>query len=313
MLRSSVVSVVVACLALTGCKKEAAKSRAKQAAEATDFWPEAPMPTSKTGTKTFRYNAPNVGAYTILAEGGTTQKSLPLKFDMRLDVDFRAGEKPNERNAHMKLLTLSMDAAGKELKMRVDDQQFYFKEGAEETTLKRGEPAPFDVAELTEKPITVVTFGEDNTVKLRAHPDHPFETFGGGAGDMLDSALLLFPDLPTGAIAPGHKWKVTRNTPVGATEARVDVSYDFEYVGDGACPTGKTTCSLFAFTASTPGVDAVTDEGRKVHAAYGFAGKVFFDYEKGVVDESRVRADIDAKTEGISLEIGATYIIKPVR
>jgi hypothetical protein len=128
---------------------------------------------------------------------------------------------------------------------------------------------------------------------------------------MLDSGLVLFPDLPTGAIAPGYQWSVTRNSPVGSTGARADITYDFKYVGDGACPSGGGTCSLLTFSSSTPGVDVTTHEGRKVRATYGFAGKVFFNDDRGAIDESRVRAVIDSEVNGMKMPITATYRIEP--
>jgi hypothetical protein len=128
---------------------------------------------------------------------------------------------------------------------------------------------------------------------------------------MLDDALVLLPDLPQGPVAPGHKWSVTHDTTIGASTSKTQVKYDFVYVGDGPCPSGGPACSLFTFSASSPGVDLTTDQGVKAHASYGFAGKVYFDTTKGIVDESRSRADMDITVQGMDMEIGAIYLIKP--
>jgi hypothetical protein len=127
--------------------------------------------------------------------------------------------------------------------------------------------------------------------------------------EMLDSALVLFPDLPTQPISAGHKWSVTRNTPLGATQGRVDVTYGFEYVGDGACPSGAPSCSLFTFTAGSKDVE-VTNEGVDMQVTYGFAGKVYFDNERNIVDESRSRANMDMKVQGRNMQVEANYMIK---
>lgn len=295
-------------LVLIACKSDP-KARAKETAEADDFWPEAPKPTVTTGTRTFQYQPANVGRYKMVAEGGSTG-SIPLKFNMSLDLDFRPGPTATERNAHLASMDMTMKAGPANMVMRINAEEFYFKERDEETRVRRGEESAIDVAALTEKPLSIVTFEPAHTFRVRANPEHPLEQLG-GAGDMLDSGLVLFPDLPQGSVSPGHKWSVTRNSPVGSTNARVDIKYDFQYVGDGACPSGAKTCSLLSFSAATPGVDAVTDEGRKVHAVYGFAGKVFFNYERGAIDESRVRAVIDTETSGMKLPIAATYTIEP--
>jgi hypothetical protein len=301
--------ILLLALAVLGCKSDP-KTRAKETADAEDFWPDAPKPTIKTGTHTFRYQPANIGAYSMAADGGSTG-SMPLTFTFNLGLDFRPGPSPTERNAHITAMDLTMKAGPANIVMRINHDEFYFKENAEETRVRRGEEGPLDVAAMTDLPISVVTFDPSaNTFRVRANPEHPLEKLG-GAGDMLDSGLVLFPDLPPGPVAPGHRWSVTRNTPVGSSKARVDVKYDFQYVGDGACPSGAATCSLLTFTASTPGVDVVTDEGRNVHAVYGFAGKVFFNHDRGAIDESRVRAVIDTETAGMKLPLVATYKITP--
>lgn len=294
------------------CKDKAAE-RAAQTASASKFWPEAPKPTSKQGTRTFAYKPENITGYTLTATGG----SLPggkvrLDYSMMLALDFRAGKAANERDAHIAKLELAMDADGEKMKMRLDGEAMTITSGKEPPVeMKRGDSGPFDVGGMTDKPFTTLVFTAQNGVDIRSIEDHPFNTLG-GTGDMLDNALVLFPDLPTQAVAPGHKWSVTRNTPVGATGSRVDITYNFEYLGDGACPSGAPACSLLAFTAASQDAD-VTSEGLKMRMSYGFAGKVFFDTERGIVDESRVRMDLDARAQGVDMKIGGTFIVKPTR
>ncbi|HEY5922530.1 MAG TPA: hypothetical protein VIV11_12700 [Kofleriaceae bacterium] len=308
--------LTITCVALVcaiSCKSEPAKTRAKKAADAKEFWPDAPKPTIKTGTRTFRYNPANLGPYHMFADGGSTDSPIAITFKMILDLDFRAADAPTERNVHMTMLDMWMKAGPAKMVMRVNSNEFYFEQGEEKTSIKLGDKdSPFDVAELTTRPLSIFTFDADGTVRVRANPDHPFETVGGGgAEDMLESALVLFPNLPPAPIAPGHRWTVMHNTQLGTSQTRVDVEYAYEYVGDGACPSGTGTCSLLSFTASSPGVDATTETGIKVNAAYGFAGKVFFSHDRGIIDESRVRADIDIKSDQLSMQLGVTYSVKP--
>jgi hypothetical protein len=297
-------------LGLSACKDKPTE-RAAKATNAKDFWPEAPKPTKTTGTRTFAYKPENIEGYTMTAGGGTPAGAkVPLKFDMTLDLAFKAADAPNERNAFIKKLSLDMNAAGQGMKMLLDGDVMKIDAEGEQTTLKRGEPGPFDVGAMTDKAFTTVVFEPTGAVKVRTITDHPFNQLG---GDMLDEALVLLPDLPQGAVAPGHKWSVTHDTTIGGTGTRTKVTYDFVYVGDGACPGGGPACSLFTFSATSPGVDMTTDQGMKVHASYGFAGKVYFDNDRGIVDESRSRADMDVKVQGMDMEIGAIYLIKPVR
>lgn len=296
-------------VSLSACKDKPTE-RAAKATAAKDFWPEAPKPTKTTGTRTFAYKAENIAGYTMTASGGTPKDAkVPLDFSMTLDLTFKAADAPNERNAFIKKLSLDMNAAGQKMNMLLDGDVMKVDAEGQQTTLRRGEPGPFDVGAMTDQAFTTVVFEPTGAVKVRTITDHPFNQLG---GDMLDEALVLLPDLPQGAVAPGHKWSVTHDTTIGGTGSRTKVTYDFVYVGDGACPSGGTACSLFTFSASSPGVDATTDQGIKVHASYGFAGKVYFDTERGIVDESRSRADMDVKVQGMDMEIGAVYLIKPV-
>ena len=162
---------------------------------------------------------------------------------------------------------------------------------------------------MTDKPFTTIVFTEANRIEVQSVADHPFNSLG-GTGDMLDSGLILFPDLPTEAIAPGHTWTVTRNTPVGSTGARTDVTYDFVYLGDGACPSGAASCAHLTFAASSSEMD-IASEGGRVKGTYGFAGKVFFDTVLGTIDESRVHMNLDVKAAGVALTVSGTFALRP--
>jgi hypothetical protein len=305
-----VLSLPALLLALPACKDKPTE-RAAKATAATDFWPEAPKPAKTTGTRTFAYKAENIAGYTMTASGGTPKDSkVPLDFFMTFELAFKAASAPNERNAFIKKLSLAMNAAGQKMNMLLDGDVMKVDTDGQTTTLRRGEEGPIDVGAMTDMPFTTVVFEPAGTVKVRTITEHPFNQIG---GNMLDDALVLLPDLPQGAVAAGHTWSVVHDTSIGGTGTRTKVTYDFVYVGDGACPSGGTACSLFTFSATSPGVDTTSDQGMKVHASYGFAGKVYFDTERGIVDESRSRADMDVKVQGMDMQIAAVYLIKPVR
>jgi hypothetical protein len=308
MLRTSALSLVLLASITAACKDKPAE-RARENAASKDFWPEAPKPTTTTASHAFAYKPENITAYTMTAKGGTQPGSkVPLNFDMSLDLKFAEANVPSERNAFIKKLALDMNAAGQRMNMLLDNDVMKVDMQGETTTLRRGEPGPFDVGAMTDKAFSTVIFQSDGAVRMRTLADHPFNQLG---GNMLDEAMVLLPDLPSGEVKAGHKWTVTHDTTIGATNTKTKVTYDFVYVGDGACPSGRTTCSLFTFSATSPGVDLITDNGMKARASYGFAGKVYFDTERGIVDESRSRADIDVTVQGIDMEIGAVYLIKP--
>ena len=307
IVRGMVLGLVV--LASGGCK-DSAKKRATEAVQAPAFWPEAPKPTKPVGTRTFAYKPENISGFSMTATGGTPAASeAKLDFTMTLDIRLGAGKTPRERDASIEKLELTANMMSQRMTMRLDKDEMFVEQNGDPVRIKRGDDGPIDVAGMTDKPFTSFVFDEKNEVHMRAIADHPLNTLG-GAGDMLDSALLLYPDLPTQPVAAGYKWTVKRRTPVGATGSHVDVTYDYEYSGDSACPSGAATCSLFTFSAASKDV-AVQSEGVAMTASYGFAGKVFFDHDRGTVDESRVRMNLDAKAQGMNLPIAATFIVKP--
>jgi threonine dehydrogenase-like Zn-dependent dehydrogenase len=67
---------------------------------------------------------------------------------------------------------------------------------------------------MTDKAFSTVIFEPSGAVRMRTLPDHPFNDIG---GNMLDEAMVLLPDLPQGNVAAGHKWSVTHDTTIGAT------------------------------------------------------------------------------------------------
>ena len=292
--------------------KESAKERATRAVSGGNFWPEAPKPTKPEGPRAFAYKPENLTGFTLVGDGGTPAGSeANLDFKMTMNIALAPGKTPRERDASIENLDMTMNVMSQKIVMRLDRDEMFVEQNGDPVHLKRGEDGPLDVAGMTDKPFTTFRFSDANEVRLQAIEGHPLNELG-GTGDMLDNALLLFPDLPQGPVSVGHKWTVKRKTPVGGTNAFVDVTYDYEYAGDSACPSGKPACSLFTFSAASSDVD-VTSEGIAMRASYGFAGKVFFDHERGGVDESRVRMDLDAtaKQQGVKLKIAATFVIKP--
>lgn len=294
---------------MTGCK-ESPKKRAETAAAASDFWPTAPTPTSKTGTRTFRYNPESMKGYVLTATGGTPKSSpAALDYTFLLDLSFGPSATPHGRDVKIKKLELSMTGA-QDMTLKLDGQELVISEKQNPPVrMKRDDGGPLDVGGMTDKHFTTIVFTEANRIEIQSVADHPFNSLG-GTGDMLDNGLILFPDLPTSAIAPGHTWTVTRNTPVGSTGARVDVKYDFVYLGDGACPSGAASCAHLTFTASSNEMDIPSEAGR-VKGTYGFAGKVFFDTALGTIDESRVHMDLDVKAAGVALTISGTFGLRP--
>ena len=295
-------------LLLVGCKKNAVE-RAENVANADSFWPEAPAVTAKPTSRALRYNPDNITAYTMTADGGTPAGTgVRVEFKMTLALAFQRGATPRARDARMTKLELTVNGPGERMAMKLDhDAMTVEQAGKGSVTYKRGDASAVDVAAMTDKPFTTLVFGDDNTVKVHSIVEHPFTQIG---GDMLDDALVLFPDLPAQAVAPGYQWSATRDTKMGGGGARANVNYHFEYLGDGACPSGAKSCAQLSLTASLKDVEVVND-GVTAKVTFGMAGKVFLDTERGALDESRVHMVIDLAAGSVKLPIGATYSVKP--
>lgn len=295
-------------LACGACKKDDAATRSKKGASAAEFWPEAPKPTSKTGQRTLAYTPDNIRGYAIdIDVGSAPGADLQVSAKMGMKFAFQPGGTPRARAAVLRDLHAKATAAGQQVEMRLDGDELYLKQGADETRIKRDEPGPLSVADLVDKPFTTLTFTEKSTVEMEPSKDHPFTALG---GDMLDTAMVLFPNLPAGQISPGHTWSMTRNVPIGNNLGRVDVTYQFEYVGDGACPSGGPSCAHLAFTAASSDATVYT-QGLDVKVSYGFAGKVYLDTTKGIIDESRGRMDMDVKADKMKVPMTGMFTVKP--
>jgi hypothetical protein len=238
--------------------------------------------------------------------GTTPGAAAKITAKMTLLLGFKEAATPTARDAYVQKLDLDMDAAGHTIKMKLDNDQLTIADNGEPMTIKRGEAGPLDVAGMLDTPFTSIDLSH-NKIEVRTNAANPFTALG---GDMLDDAMMLFPDLPEEPIQPGHTWKVVRRVPVGAGLGKAEITYDFRYDGDGACPSGAKACADLSFTAASKDVSVVT-EGVTVKATYGFAGKVYLDTGRGIVDESRVRMDMDVKAQGQSLPMGGTFVIKP--
>src|SRR5688572_4074491 len=179
--------LLIAVVVVAGCKDKAPKERSQQQTKRNDFWPEAPQPTSKTGTRTFRYQPAEMTGYRIVAEGGTPAGAkIKLDFKMTLDLELGPGAAPNERAVKMKLVELTTNTPAENMKMKLDDKGMVIESGGETTRLERDDPAsPFDIKGMTDKPFTTLVFEDNRRMESRVIPDHPFVALD--TGDMLDS------------------------------------------------------------------------------------------------------------------------------
>jgi len=293
-----------------GSCKEDGKKRSKSTAKSSSFWPDAPRPAATGGPRAFKYNPDSIKGYEISVDvEAAPDSAVSFTGTMKLALDFQAGKNPRSRDARIHKLDLEVYAPGRSLDMHLDDQEFTLRDGVHSPiTRKRGDGGPLDVAAMMDKPCTTLTFTEANKVELRSNTDHPFVALG---GDMLNTALVLFPDLPDQPVAPGYTWTLQRNVPLARGVARVDVTYDFEYVGDSACPSGTGTCAQIALTATMQDHE-IEDRGVKSKLGYDFAGKVFFDLDRGRIDESRIRMDMNVQTRGQKIAIGGVYSLRPM-
>ncbi|MBP9207606.1 MAG: hypothetical protein KBG28_26815 [Kofleriaceae bacterium] len=290
-----------------GCDKASPTERARRKAAEVDFWPEAPKPAVTSGTRTLAYQPANLHGYRIdIDVASTPGADMAIRSKMRLDLPMKPGPTPDTRLTYMSGLDMQVSAPGQTMSMLLDREQVVIDAEGSKMTIKRGETGVFTVEGLVDSPTGTMTFGADGKVTIAGNPDNQFVALG---ANMVESAFILFPDLPAGAVAPGHTWSMTRAMAIGGALGTVDVTYEFRYAGDGACPSGATTCSLLSFSASSP-AKSIHTQGLKGTVGYGFAGKVFLDHDRGAIDEARVQLDMDVKVDRYKLPISGTYAVK---
>lgn len=290
------------------CKGKSARSKAKEALASKDFWPDAPPVTGADAASTLRYQPDNVGGYRLLID----VKSLPgsaasITADMTLGLAFRAGAAPRTRAGHINELKLNLDAAGQVVSMGLENEVLSMRADGQTMTFKRGEGGIFDVDKFLDEPFTTMTVSEDSKVTFAGNASHPMVALG---GDMMDTALILFPDLPPGEVKPGATWNVTRDVALSSGMAHVTVRYDFRYLGTATCPSGPPVCAVLELQAESS-TGTAEEDGVTVKVAYAFAGRIYFDTARGAVDQSRVYMHMDAKAQGMKVAIGGRYTLIP--
>lgn len=97
---------------------------------------------------------------------------------------------------------------------------------------------------------------------------------------------------------------------VGSESTPVEVINTYEYAGDASCPSGGASCAVLRLTAASERA-SVTSDGRTGELTYGFAGRLYFDTEKGVIDESRLQMETDVAFQGTKMTISGTFSVKP--
>jgi hypothetical protein len=299
--------IIFALVGFAGCGKDA-KQRADKEASRADFWPEAPKPTAGTAQRSFKYNPDNVVGYQLDADLATPPSaSQAMAAKVQMVLGFAASKTPRGRDAFIRGATMSVTGAGQRMNMHIDHDTIAVDDGTGEKKFKRGD-ATFNVADIVDKPFGTITFSDKNEVKVTDNPDH---MFAAQSGDSLGNTTVLFPDLPTQPVAPGYKWTLVRDWELANKMGKLHLTYNLEYVGDSACPSGAKACAQISISASSDDTNLVSN-GVSFKVSTAFAGKIFFDTEKSVIDESRLHFDLDLKAEGQSVQLGGTLAIKPV-
>jgi hypothetical protein len=275
--------------------------------DADDVWPDAPRPTATNETRRFRYQPANIGRCRMVGDSASSDPRNRT-FKMSADLDFRAGTTSAERNIHIETFDWTSKALTDISAMRISADELYLNTHGQESDVQWFQRSGIDVAALTESPIAIATFDDSaSAFRVRPNPEYPLEKLG-GMGNMLDDGLSLLPDLPREPISPGHHWSIARNGLIDTTSpARVTI--DFEYLGDSRCPSGVGACAVISFKASTPSFEMLLSNGDKMRAAHRLAGKAFFNYERGAIDESRERVMIEGESGGKKVTFVTNYSI----
>ena len=295
-------------LTVVGCNNAKPEQRAATAVKQADFWPEAPQPTTtRAPAKILAYQPAHITGYAMKIDAHTTpDAAVSVSAVMSLTLGFEAASAATARDAYIKTIDMVTQTQGQTMKMTLGNEQLVITDKGETTTLGRGDGGAMDVGKMLDLPFSTIDFNRGHVSNV-GNPAHPFTAIG---SNFLDDALVLFPDLPAEPIEPGHTWTMVRTVSVGGSLGRTEVTYNFTYDGDSACPTTATaSCADLSFSASSTGIK-IKKDGATFTARYGFAGKVYLDSARGAVDESRVHMDMDIKGEGLSLPMVGTFVIK---
>lgn len=300
------------------CKSEnKALQRVIRSVESREFWPSAPKIKAATGKRALKYATENMQGYHFRCDTATTGTEL-VSTKVLVGVMFQSGEAPGERKAMLRLLDQDVRASSAiRIRISLEDEVLSMNLGGGDLELKRGDDSAlslgelgtFDIEAVLDQPLLIFSpvLGAGESSLLKSHPKHPLKDL---VTSFLLNAFVLFPSLPAEPIAVGHKWSTKSSMAVGASQTPIEVVHTFEYAGDAECPSGGSSCAVLKLTASSDRV-AVDSVGLSGHVTYGFAGRLYFDAEKGVVDESRLRMEADIEYKSTTMSMRGTFTVRP--
>ena len=319
-MRSSwvVLGVSFALAVSAACKSESkALERATRSVESREFWSNAPKIKETTGKRTLKYAAENMQGYDFRCETATTNTEL-FSTKVLARLMFQPGDAPGERKAMLRQLQQDVRAApvirllasleDEVLSMNLGEGNLELKRG-DDSAISLGELGTFDIEAVLDQPLLTFSpvLGAGESSLMKSHPKHPLKDL---VTSFLLNAFVLFPSLPAEPIEVGHKWSVKSNMAVGASQTPIEVVHTFEYAGDAECPSGGSSCAVLKLTASSDRV-AVDNVGLSGHMTYGFAGRLYFDAEKGIIDESRLRMEADIEYKRTTTSMRGTFTVRP--
>ena len=258
---------------------------------ADSVWPDTLKPIPPASPRLLVYQPANLTGYALhVTFQARVGSQAQITLTTASTVHLVAGATPNTRGVVVDTIDSDALINGRHGIVHIDHERATVDDG-------RG-PKPMPGANPTTEPMFSLVFETSHVTMANKSSSIAASTVGTG----LDDLTSVFPDLPAQPISAGFTWTTTKELALGQQYGQVMVTYRLTYQGDTPCPRHPTkTCAHLEIHGRS---------GGKYAAAY--VGKLLFDLEGGIVEETRLRTAANVESEGRDVELDGTVLITTV-
>jgi hypothetical protein len=263
------------------------RGRAVARIDSPGFWPDAPEPSGVGAKHAFEWHLDRFGGYELDEEFVSSMtlgnammthgSSATITSKLSMALRCEPGAASESRDVYVDRLDFKIGNDSLTYAIHSGRDGISVDNGFGMKPYAPGMATPISIPNLGDRLATLVL--DDGSIVTE------YSTAYGG----IDSPLkqLLWPQLPHGHSVAGEGWD--QSAEVRPRGAVIATAIHYVYLGDSACPSNRTKrCAQLRFVAAGDSTmrHEITIQG-------GWAGRVFFDVDDGVVDESRTHVDLE--------------------
>ena len=280
--RRGTFAILVLLASASGCSSDA-RGRALVQVRSPKFWPDAPATTAARPAHPLAWNLDNLRAYTrdesftyVITSGNHASGSVTTT--LALALRFEPGAGPASRDMFVDRVDVKVDN-GTTRGFHIGRDGVAIDTGFGMKPYEPGDAQPFALPNL-DRPVGTFVVADNALVE-------DLDVATGGYENALRSSAWLA--LPRGPIEPDTTWTKDVNVRVAKGRAPFAATITYVYLGAAKCPSNDDKqCAVIEFSAAG---NATLNHGVTIEG--GWAGKLYFDVDAGIIDESRTLVDVE--------------------